>query len=97
MLLRYPGNGNSIPSLRTVATSVPLSPTGPPPALGASVFACGAAFASGAPAFVTVFGCVAVGVARAGVFGAGFVVGRGISLTDDCDALGWVTGALVAA
>src|SRR2546423_5000511 len=38
MLLRYPGNGNSIPSLRTVATSVPVPPTGPPPAFGASVF-----------------------------------------------------------
>src|SRR5689334_23700280 len=37
MLLRYPGNGNSIPSARTVATSVPFPPTGPPPALGASV------------------------------------------------------------
>src|SRR6476646_4184679 len=39
MLLRYPGNGNSIPSLRTVATSVPLPPVGPPPAFGASGFA----------------------------------------------------------
>ena len=35
MLFRYPGNGKSIPSVWTVATSVPLPPIGPPPARGA--------------------------------------------------------------
>src|SRR5918911_4090818 len=39
MLSRYPGNGNSIPSVRTVATSVPRPPAGPPPAAGAFVSA----------------------------------------------------------
>src|SRR5919202_1516693 len=35
MFCRYPGNGNSIPSVRTVATSAPRPPAGPPPAVGA--------------------------------------------------------------
>src|SRR3954471_5108060 len=103
MLLRYPGNGNSIPSLRTVATSVPLPPTGPPPAFGASVFGFAATFASAAPDFfafvffllVTADALSAafatLGVERAGVFCAGLAVGSGISLTDDCAVLGCVT------
>src|SRR3982751_4553439 len=92
MLLRYPGNGNSIPSACTVATSVPFPPVGPPPAFGATVFAGGVVLAS---ATVLVVGDEAafpvVGVARAGAFGAGFAVGSGISLTVDCVATGWVT------
>src|SRR3981081_828516 len=92
MLLRYPGKANSIPSVRTVATSVPFPPTGPPPALGASVFGSGAAFASAAPAFAAGFGTL--GVARAGVFCAGFALGSGISFTVDCAALGCVTGVV---
>src|SRR6185312_5615074 len=57
MLLRYPGNGKSIPAVCTVATSVPRPPVGPPPAFGALV--AGAAF----------FGGASTGVAR--VVGAG--------------------------
>src|SRR3954470_18475251 len=104
MLLRYPGNGNSIPSLRTVATSVPFPPMGPPPAFGASVvFLVAAVFASAAPDFgafvlfllVTADALSAafatLGVARAGVFCAGLAVGSGMSLSDDCAALGCVT------
>src|SRR6185437_4477892 len=34
MFSRYPGNGNSTPSVLTLATSVPRPPSGPPPALG---------------------------------------------------------------
>src|SRR5712671_8032531 len=96
MLLRYPGNGNSIPSLRTVATSVPLSPTGPPPAFGASVFGCGVTFASAGPAFATGLALASDGVTRAGVFGAGLAVGNGMSLTDDCEAVGGVTAVFAA-
>src|SRR3990170_6602332 len=96
MLFRYPGNGNSIPSLRTVATSVPLSPTGPPPAFGASVSGCASAFGSvGETALVFGLGAgfASVGVARTGGFRKGFAAGIGISLTDDCAVAGWVTGA----
>src|ERR1700704_289964 len=95
MLLRYPGKANSIPSVRTVATSVPLPPVGPPPALGASVFGCGTALASAAPAFAAGFGTL--GVARAGVFCAGFALGSGISLSVDCATLGCVTGVVALA
>src|SRR3982751_2111495 len=109
MLLRYPGNGNSIPSLRTVATSVPFPPTGPPPAFGASVFGFAATFVSAAPVFVVFVFFLLVtadarsatfailGVARAAVFCTGFVVGTGMSLTDDCVALGCVTPAAALA
>src|SRR3954463_8470103 len=51
MLFRYPGNGNSIPSLRTVATSVPFPPVGPPPAFGASLFDLLTVFSVAAPCF----------------------------------------------
>src|SRR2546423_14317794 len=95
MLLRYPGKAISIPAVRMVATSVPFPPTVPPPALGASVFGCGPAFASRAPAFAAGFG--ALGVARTGVFCAGFAFGSGISLSVDCDALGCVTGVVALA
>src|SRR6185312_6032696 len=37
MFSRYPGNGNSTPSVLTLATSVPRPPSGPPPALGGGV------------------------------------------------------------
>src|SRR4051812_22929912 len=88
MLLRYPGNGKSIPSLRTVATSVPLPPVGPPPAFGAAVFGCGVAFAFAALTFGAGATFPSVGVARVGVFGAGLALGSGISLSVDCAADG---------
>ena len=44
------------------------------------------------PAFAAGFG--ALGVARAGVFCAGFAFGSGISLSVDCAALGCVTGVV---
>src|SRR3954470_13950074 len=92
MLLRYPGNGNSIPSLRTVATSVPLPPVGPPPAFGASVFGLGATLASfGALALGVGATFPSAGVTRAGVLGAGLALGSGISLSVDCAAVGGVT------
>src|ERR1051325_10711332 len=94
MLLRYPGNGNSIPSARTVATSVPLSPVGPPPALAAVVLVLPTGFASvGVLAldFAAVF--VSVGVVRAGL-GAVFAFGRGDSLIVDGVGVGWVTGVV---
>src|SRR5215210_2549372 len=93
MLLRYPGNGNSIPSLRTVATSVPFPPSGPPPAFGASVSLCGTGFASvGAAVLAGVGDAFAiVGVERTGGFLTGLAAGSGISLTDDCGVLGGVT------
>src|ERR1700694_5074335 len=95
MLLRYPGKANSIPSVRTVATSVPFPPTGPPPALGASVFGCGTAFASAAAALAAGFGTL--GVARTGVFCACFALGSGISLSVDCAAVGCVTDVVALA
>src|SRR5207247_9410665 len=95
MLLRYPGKGNSIPSLRTVATSVPFPPVGPPPLFGASVFGCGVTLASvGALALGNGATFPFVGVARVGVFGAGLALGSGISLSVDCAAVGCVTGVL---
>jgi hypothetical protein len=63
--------------------------------LGASVLGWGAAFASVAPAFAAGFGFASDGVTRAGILVAGFAFGSGISLTDDCDALGCVTGVVV--
>src|SRR5690242_4270620 len=98
MLLRYPGNGNSIPSARTVATSVPFPPTGPPPALGASVLGCVVAFASlGVVAFGFAAGAafVCVGVGRA-FAGAIFAFGTGASLIVDGAGVGGVTDVLVA-
>src|SRR6266550_9340443 len=94
MLLRYPGNGNSIPSVRTFATSVPLPPVGPPPALGASVFACcltlvsvgvvtldfGAVFASVGGAFAAVLATVRFATA--------------VSWIVDGALAGWVTGVV---
>src|SRR3954471_21361799 len=98
MLLRYPGNGNSIPSLLTVATSVPLPPVGPPPALGASVFGCGLTLASfGALTFGDGATFPSAGVTRAGVLGAGFALGSGISLGVDCAAVGGVTDVVAFA
>src|SRR2546423_3770917 len=96
MLLRYPGNGNSIPSARTVATSVPLSPVGPPPAFAVLVLALSRGLASlGVLALVFVDGVafVSVGVARAGL-GAAFAFGRGDSLIVDGAGVGWVTDVL---
>src|SRR5919202_220311 len=58
MFCRYPGNGNSIPSVRTVATSAPRPPTGPPPAVGTFVSGSGRA---------VVFAGSGVGVAWVGV------------------------------
>src|SRR6202171_2403933 len=95
MLLRYPGNGNSIPSLRTVATSVPFPPREWPHTLGASVFSCAPAFESVAPTFGAGFDTL--GVAREGVFCAGFALGSGISLSVDCAALGCVTAVVALA
>src|SRR6202049_4817280 len=98
MLLRYPGNGNSIPSLRTVATSVPFPPVGPPPAFGASVFGCALTFVSvGALGFDVGATFPSVGVARAGVLGVSFALGVGISFTVDCVAVGCVTGVVALA
>src|ERR1700730_12689864 len=98
MLLRYTGNGNSIPSLRTVATSVPFPPVGPPPAFGASVFGCGVTLLSvGALGFDDGATFPSVGVARAGVLGAGLALGVGISFTVDCVAVGSVTGVVALA
>src|SRR6266496_411670 len=95
MLLRYPGKGNSIPSLRTVATSVPFPPVGPPPAFGASVLGWDVTLASvGAVALGGGATFPFVGVARAGVFGAGLALGSGISLSVDCVAVGCVTDVL---
>src|SRR3954464_3378052 len=92
MLLRYPGNGNSIPSLRTVATSVPLPPVGPPPAFGASVFGCGLTLASlGALTLGDGATFPSAGVTRAGVLGAGFALGSGPSLGVHCAGVGCVT------
>src|SRR2546423_4470366 len=96
MLLRYPGNGNSIPSARTVATSVPLSPVGPPPALAVFVLALVTGLVSlGVLALVFVDGAafVTVGVGRA-VLGAAFAFGTGASLIVDGGGVGWVTGVL---
>src|SRR5512147_194407 len=47
MFSRYPGKGKSTPSVRTVATSVPRSPVGPPPARGGGSLVFGAGFARG--------------------------------------------------
>jgi len=105
MLLRYPGNGNSIPSLRTVATSVPLPPVGPPPAFGA-LLGFSFAFAS-VRAAAGVFGAalLSVGVAALGAFDAGVLVrvvggalavlafGTGVSRIVD----GFVAGGVTAA
>src|SRR5690349_18173539 len=98
MLLRYPGNGNSIPSARTVATSVPLSPVGPPPAFGASVLGLLAVFVSlGVLAFdfVVADALISVGVRRA-VIGAGLGFVSGASLIVDGAGVGWVTDVLAA-
>src|SRR6185503_15727779 len=67
MFSRYPGYGNSIPPVLTVATSVPRPPVSPPPAVGVG-------------AFVSVFVSVGrLGVAS-GVFAVGAVlVGAGMS------------------
>src|SRR5439155_6591011 len=81
MLLRYPGNGNSIPSLRTLATSVPFPPVGPPPALGALLFTC-------------LFGTARSGVARRTGFSAA-VFGLGIVFVIASDGRGAVTGVAV--
>src|SRR6184192_1372198 len=60
---------------------VPFPPVGPPPAFGASVFACGVTLASvGALTLGVGATFPFVGVARAGVFGAGLALGSGISL-----------------
>src|SRR2546423_14401593 len=95
MLLRYPGNGNSIPSACTVATSVPFPPVGPPPAFGATVFAGGLVLAS---ATVLVVGAEAafplVGGARGGVFGPGVGVGDGIPLSHERGVAGRGTGGV---
>src|SRR5690242_19328145 len=94
MLLRYPGNGNSIPSVRTFATSVPLPPVGPPPAFGASLFAvCWTLVSVCVVTFV--FGDVFVAVD--GAFAAVLVtvfLGAGASLTVDGAAVGCVTGVV---
>src|SRR5436190_22030297 len=80
MLLRYPGNGNSIPSLRTVATSVPLPPVGPPPAFGASVFASVLTLASvGVVTFVDFAVFPSVGVAALAVVFVAPVLVRGVA------------------
>src|SRR6476620_1227305 len=79
MLLRYPGNGNSIPSLRTVATSVPLPPVGPPPALGASVAVFELTFASaGAVTFGFAATLASVGVAALAVVFLALVLVRAV-------------------
>ena len=98
MLLRYPGNGNSIPSARTVATSVPFPPVGPPPALGAAVFCRATACASvGVEVLDFDFvGAALVPVAVARVFRAADFCGRGASLIVDGAGVGWVTDVLVA-
>src|SRR5215208_8012152 len=63
---RYTGYGNSIPSVRALATSAPRPPVGPPPATGPVVVDVGA---------VEDFGAVAdFGVAAAGLVVAAFGV-----------------------
>jgi hypothetical protein len=66
--------------------------------LGAAVFGCGVTLASvGALTLGDGETFPSVGVARAGVFCAGFAFGRGISFTVDWVAVGCVTGGVVAA
>src|SRR2546429_5194024 len=108
MLLRYPGKGNSIPSLRTVATSVPLPPVGPPPAFGASVFCCLTLVSPAALTFCAVV-LPSVGVAgfaapllapvTAGAVAAAVVLrlGTGVSRSVDWVAVGCVTDVVGAA
>src|SRR5438128_11008015 len=82
MLFRYPGKGKSIPSVRTVATSVPLSPTGPPPARGPSLF------------WAAAFG-VSIGVDAAfGAFAAAFSIG---AFFITVSGAGVVTGGVLTA
>src|SRR5215204_6666167 len=71
---RYTGYGNSIPSVRTLATSAPRPPAGPPPAVGVD----GVGFAAGVAAFATAgFGVAAPasGVATLGALIGGVLAG----------------------
>src|SRR5215212_4850290 len=73
MLFRYPGYGNSIPCVRTVATSAPRPPVGPPPAAGAVVGFAGCAVGGTGVALVGA-GRADAGATLAGAVGEGGAV-----------------------
>src|SRR6187551_3475082 len=84
MFCRYPGYGNSMPGVSTFATSVPLPPVAPPPAVGGGVSGFGGSAAlgcgTGVAAFETGAGLLLAfvgGLIFGGVFAAGTGAGFG--------------------
>src|SRR5690606_13772929 len=89
MLRKYPGKGNSIPSVRTVATSVPAPPVSPPPAVGAFE-----ASTRCADLVMFVVARVCGRAARVGGFTGAAFTGSGASALEGAAAVGGASGGV---
>src|SRR4249919_3920905 len=90
MFWRYPGYGKSMPGVSTFATSVPLPPIAPPPAVGGGVSGFGGSAAFGCGTGVA---ALAAGTGFVFAFVGGLIFGGVFDLgTGAGDTTGGVSG-----